>query len=132
MTEKTKVHAVISKRRMNLIKNVIEKLESAVEGSRQLDGLIWQALGNRVPRQPNWQDVVPSPHYTTNLVDALTLVDDRYDGYTLRTHTIRQQFSLQCHAKSSDQNHYGEASTSELAVCIACLKAIEFLKRSNK
>lgn len=105
---------------MNLIKNVIEQLESATKGSRQLDGLIWQVLGNPVPRQPNWPDVVPSLHYTTNIEDALTLFDSQV-GLVIN---IIPDLAIMVEVVFHEPIQVVGATVA-LAICIASMKARE-------
>lgn len=80
---------------MSDIRAVIARLEAATEGSRELDGDIYEALGYRVKRSPDvpkgwrhrttrawaflrdsrWESI---RHLTTSLDAALTLVPEGY------------------------------------------------------
>lgn len=107
--------------------SLIARLESATEGSLELDYDIHQALGwqdndecgwsrGDERTDPNW------PYYTTSFDAALTLVPEGH-CITLRTCTSIPQVIVHCPVESRLGNHYGKAATPALAICCAALKA---------
>ena len=111
---------------------LIELLERAEEGSRELDNFIriyhvgfdpdslpthWPAIGDG------------TPHYTTNLQDALQLVPE---GYCWEASSGHGSIMGRANPKASiwlpkDCRKGGTAfaKTPQLALCIACLRAQE-------
>lgn len=98
--------------------SLIKKLEQAEAGSRELDWLIHKHIG--VDKRPMWASFWL--HYTTSFDAALTLVPEGR-GIMLRTNTSSPQAIVYCPVGTRLGNHYGEASTPALALCIAALKA---------
>ena len=110
---------------------LIERLEKAGEGSRELDRAIFDYLRE----QPNFRDPGPLPHYTTNLQDALRLVPDGWKPSMI-------SWLVECMAGPNDRvrasvcrEKMGElpdggyqnahAASPALAFCAACLRALE-------
>lgn len=109
--------------------DLIERLEAALEGSRELDEEIAQAIFPKlIRRHASWYiddmrtDIEP---FSTSLDAALTLVPEGHAGLTMRTNTSMPQVTIHCAPNSDRTNYYGEAVTVALALCIAALKARE-------
>lgn len=126
------------------MKDLIAKLEAALEGSRELDFDMALAIGNMriipedyqhseyaeayidgewecIGSEGQWEDYW-LPNWTTSIDAALTLVPEgRY--FTLRTISVRPQAMVHCPPRTKLGNHNGEASTPALALCIAALKS---------
>jgi hypothetical protein len=103
------------------MKDLIERLEQAVEGSRELDAAIWNAL------YPEAQVAkLPDGHFpvSTSVDEAMTLV---MSGYFM----LRGQYNKKAHpgwiAETNNQSGYlsvlAQGQTAALALCIAALKA---------
>ena len=120
---------------------LIEILERAEEGSRELDiaifehGRGWQRYdeGLTDPSGGDWGHwaLADIPKVTTNLQDALQLVPEGWTGsVSLKAKDAGRVDHEDCSlwngkfAPDGDEV-YGCASTSPLALCIACLKAQE-------
>lgn len=108
--------------------DLIARLEAATEGSRELDGAIYETVtGVRItgPRDKEWLVV---PFYTTSLDAALTLVPEGL-CWGLNTHPEDEIFNPGgAQAFVSDMLEDGiyahaDAATPALALCIAALKA---------
>lgn len=108
------------------MKDLIAKLESATEGSRELDALIWQALGNPVPRRPDWPYHVPAPTWTTSIDAALSLVPEGWE-WALEFNQNNDETAWVATCRMGDPMLFiePEAATPALALCIAALKARE-------
>lgn len=114
---------------MTSLARLIEKLEAASEGSRELDLWISHLAGKhgstfhhneafeRIQRGRKLLDMKWLPHYTTSLDTALSLVPEgklwtvsNYNGFG------------QCEAWFDDGDFCHPAATPALALCIAALK----------
>ena len=108
----------------NQMNNIVEILESADVGSRELDATIeWGS-----PLEPcDWDHDVP--HYTTSIDAALTLVPDGGDWQMpLPFHEYNNKL-FRCEIYGKGYVYvYGVAPTPALAICIAVMKAIEETK----
>lgn len=124
--------------------DLIARLESAKEGSRELDLDVAEQAGSdglecppdSIPALRKFQaeeDRLPYddismewlPYYTTSIDAALTLVPEGYAGLTMRTNTTKPRVVIHCLPHSNKTNQYGEGNTLALALCIASLKARE-------
>ena len=126
---------------------LIERLESATEGSRELDEAIINALcPDAMCRQdPAWEDSITVyhadalldsgkaelPHYTTSLDAALTLVPEGWE-WSLAGGNKNEPVQVPYASCWPDEQPfpaeldlYAEAATPSLALCIAALKARE-------
>ena len=114
------------------MKALIEKLEAAAEGSRELDGDIADAIGYTKPRDVGFGFVggptrAAAPHYTTSIDAALTLVPAgwRVDIFAW------DSMEAECYLRDRDGQHpackWAECKWNlripALALCIAALKA---------
>lgn len=108
------------------MKELIARLERALEGSRQLDQLIYTAIDAPGLRESRDGEIVASPNiysiqapeYSTSLDAAFELMPRQF-SWTLNS-TIR----FGCAAIiRGHQTHEGDAATPALAICIAALKA---------
>ncbi len=103
---------------------LIEKLEAATEGSRELDLKIGQAthrgMRGRVPNY--WADNLrlmgQLPEYTTSIDAALTLVPEGTEWILL---TVPEEGGYGAGVGESMWNSF--ALTPALAICIAALRA---------
>ncbi len=129
------------RRRLNAPPDLIARLEGATESSRELDAFIcWMV--NPHPQGsagPDWwllpqgtQQHVPtiSPHYTTSLDAALTLVPPECSSWELdwNGHSGALHGKACCatiYLTGSSTQYNGDAPTPALALCIAALKARE-------
>ena len=94
---------------------LIERLEAATDGSRDLDKQIWLHIGENPMR------LMLCPGYTTSLDAALTLVPDGFDYIVYRV-------DGECCAEVGPPGSFGFTKcvgtpTAVLALCIAALKA---------
>ena len=107
--------------------DLIARLESAPEGSRELDKAIWLHITDApyVDFRADTADWLP--HYTTSLDAALELVPEGWTAWELRSHGRKTRFSAdlsrmsECDA-GEDWAH-GMGSTPALALVIAVLRA---------
>lgn len=118
---------------------LIEQLEKAGEGNRELDVEIWAFDGDvsgkvefgvedysdsvnreyvKVGSLSAWLDEIP--YYTTNLQDALGLVPPKR-AYAILVYENRRASA----AIGEPPQFEGDAATPALALCIACLRALE-------
>lgn len=101
---------------------LIERLEAATAGSRELDAEIAHAIGAFKPKPVTARDEnFWTQHYTTSLDAALTLVPDGYDYIIYR-------IDGEYYAEVGPTGSFGftkcvGAPTIALAICIAALKA---------
>ncbi len=125
--------------------DLLDKLQRATEGSRELDALIWCHLNGKrfieVFDQPHWRwqtqcfyrERPRSPQqvtrdgdvldYTTNLQDAVSLVPE---GWSLHLHRVPWNGLIEASLSDGDRLAIqGNASTLTLALCIAIIKAHE-------
>ncbi len=123
--------------------DLLARLESAGEGSRELDAEIARVLGHKtVFRFGDWERSATEdgkfcywealPSYTTNLQNALVLVPEGWDVWF-----VSRQRQISCGKfthepkisaevmNAEERVERGEASTPALAMCIASLRAIE-------
>lgn len=112
--------------------NLIQRLEQASEGSRELDGLIY-----RLWAEPEWQpdpsEEVKSrycrdvaPHFTTSLDAALLLVPKGWFTSDYHQGPSGGNWWNLSRIRCEDQRYaavMGAASTPSLALCAAALKA---------
>lgn len=118
---------------------LIQKLEAAKEGSRELDELIHEAAGSPGADDPQYAafesgDDFPR-NYTTSLDAALTLVPDGWNYQLLKTGGVLLSSGLPYSASIKASSQYGwvdppypfdgYSETQALALCIAALKARE-------
>ena len=95
---------------------LIERLEGAGAGSRELDRDVWQATGG-------WDGVDAPPSFTTSLDAALALADLVYpDGWLDLTISNRTARASQCF-EGNRAYHGPRHASPAIAVCIAILKA---------
>lgn len=102
---------------MNKMNKLIEKLEAATEGSRELD--IEMAYG--IPMGVSAEEDC-APHYTTSLDAALTLVPE---GAYTKLQIGRNQERTYAWVEMEDREAVVCSKTPALAICIAALKAKE-------
>lgn len=101
---------------------LIPRLESATQGSRELDLEIARLMGvvvMRHNRETGRNEEYTHWHYTTNLQDALALIPD---GFAWRVKATNIEGAMEY----SGQVNYEKPSyapTPALALCIAALKA---------
>lgn len=130
--------------------DLIQRLEQATEGSRDLDmqirqsvktvtipfgGQAWVRLvGDKIfeitDRSPHSTGDIYLPHYTTNLQDALGLVPEGLYGkigFGPNRANARIWLSVRPAVNASIQR-----PTPALALCIACLKAIQAHKGTGR
>lgn len=108
------------------MKSLIEKLEAAKEGSRELDAEIKEKFvgfnpDNDLPKYWPMVGKAEPPPYTSSLDAAQTLVSER------RRWSLHM-FDDCCHAsiwKIKERPFESTANTPALALCIAALKAQE-------
>ena len=110
---------------------LLERLEQATEGSRELDDTIEREIvGFNPDRLPTQWPMVgdDTPHYTTSLDAALTLVDPewRWDVRGVFNQQQTKRVGL-CRIVTGDigniREYEAEARTPALALCIAALRA---------
>lgn len=91
---------------------LIERLEAAGEGSRELDRDVWQATGG-------WDGVDAPPSFTTSLDAALALAERVLDGKSA-LHLLADLLSYE-----AAQSDFDLIKTDDLPrlLCIAILKA---------
>lgn len=110
--------------------NLISRLESASDGSRELDLAVAMATGQSLAESDYptyayhgdkavWEwSTGETPHYTTSLDAALTLVPEGYVSVSAAINE-RGQSSM----RIGKPYVSGNAATPALALCIAALKA---------
>jgi hypothetical protein len=109
---------------------ILERLEAAQEGSREMDLAIWRAVGEGAPDRVQW-DIENyylrgiAPHYTTSLDAALQLVPEEvYRRLFIETSHPAKAGFIETHDEiKGPSGLYFEAATPALAVCVAALKA---------
>ncbi len=101
---------------------LIERLEAATAGSRELDAEIAHAIGAFKPKPVTARDEnFWTQHYTSSLDAALSLVPDGFDYIVYRV-------DGECCAEVGPPGSFGFTKcvgtpTAVLALCIAALKA---------
>ncbi len=100
------------------ITSLIEKLEGAGVGSRELDCAIWTATGG-------WDHVERPPTFSTSLDAALALVERVLPGWVWN---MGNDLPCWVHLWIDDRNYDGnpiksDAATPALALCAAILRA---------
>ena len=115
--------------------DLIAKLEAATEGSRELDTLVAQAVGEPCDLvsfgNPEQKAMRPKYWYTTSIDAALTLVPDGWTVAVLSQDDAGLWHSEMRHGylTSYDKCVFGnggshvKGTTPPLAICIAALKA---------
>jgi hypothetical protein len=117
---------------MDKLMELIERLEKATEGSRELDAEIGRALGFNVeyfPVHEKWwmnREISSErgehgelPRYTTSLDHAMSLVPEgMWWKFSSRTKVAHIG-----HNKNGTATDTAKAATAPLALCIAALKA---------
>ena len=103
------------------MKDLIERLEKATEGSAELDDAIDVALGKI---KPGYEAEAFADNFTTSLDAALTLVPDGANchGYELTPLGVEAHVSRN-NVASGHWLKLGHAATPALALTIAALKA---------
>jgi hypothetical protein len=106
---------------------LIAKLAAASEGSRALDADVAETQGWSSDADDNWigpGGAIASPHYTTSLDAALTLVPEGYlwllGNTGLSDGRGAYRGDVYCHPRGGA---IGVSNTPTLALCIAALKA---------
>lgn len=103
------------------IKSLIERLESATEGSREFDGEISLIVRKRYG---------DAPYYTYDIESALKLVPDGWwaniQHGTDRHCCMLQEIRLPCRRIPDEWPYFIEARTTPIAICIATLKTRVF------
>lgn len=118
---------------------LIHRLESATEGSRELDGLIYRAINPQIPEE-DWHESggvwysrdpidriafdVP-PDYTTSIDAALQLVPEGWRMYSLRWYALNVMATIWDGEMIPGKMIDAGGRTPALALCIASLKARE-------
>lgn len=114
--------------------DLLSRLSSAEEGSRELDAEVAYAVGWRSrienPIYPAWWCspggneylAFEQPHYTTSIDVALTLVPERIKDWNFR-HRNGSVYTMQLCIPSTE--YEGRAWTAPLAICLAALRARE-------
>ena len=117
---------------MSAMKELIERLEKAEAGSRELDFAIGRALRGLSGDYETWwtfhgtirfkdgseECADDFPYYTTNLQDALTLVPE---GWSWKAFGDNIEGSMEYGASVNYEPVV--SATPALALCIACLRA---------
>jgi hypothetical protein len=116
--------------------DLIERLEAATEGSRELDALIhattlslgrdyWPDERGRVVEYTGLRKILHrAPHYTTSIDAALTLVPEGW-GWSVNDDS-EACLTLPGNGFLSDRGDielYGRSATPAIALCIAALRA---------
>jgi hypothetical protein len=119
-----------------MMKELIEELEDAMEGSRKLDRTIYWSLD--FPRTGDMEKVIP--HYTTSLDDALTLVPKEWGWAAAElekgvpsavTTNMEPQIKPGTLESNPDKIDFrANAATPALALCIATLKARQAMEKT--
>jgi hypothetical protein len=130
---------------MTALAGLLARLESATEGSRELDGLIWRTIEPEgqwwefgdgwARRDPDDGAYVTSAPYTTSLDAALTLLPR---GYAINNMMIWPGCPSTVTVVETREDHDGRfihhggdrfwqagAATAPIAICIVCLRARE-------
>lgn len=118
------------------MKDLIEKLETASEGSRELDWLVGEAIGlvitnkhGHLRYKPKHGDSLSLPLYTTNTDTALALAyssSKRWDVISIEIYAEGfTAVSFESHDPFVEGTKYVKAPTLPLALCITALKARE-------
>ena len=105
---------------------LIEKLEAATEGSRELDAEIAHAVTFNADHADlvSRRSCACSPHYTTSIDAALTLVPkDCTWSLDSTGYAIVMRPGLGFLSERGDEEFHGRNDEKALAVCIAALKA---------
>ena len=110
---------------------LIERLESAEQGSVKLDGMVWYhvveaaGLGGKHDMDGRW------PHYTTDLSAAVALVERVLPGWDWRVSPCRAIIDkdgvdpMYGGDGTSETEYSGYSAAPALALCIALLKALK-------
>ena len=119
--------------------DILQKLQSATEGSRDLDCEIAWLTGWDAPGSVGqmWRDNYPSlkvrgpvsrsannygvPHFSTNLQDAVSLVSEGH-FWAINSGPNGPYVSIW---SEDGPRHWGDSQTAPLAFCIAIIKAHE-------
>ena len=120
--------------------DIIERLEAATEGSRELDSACGDAIG-----WTRWASLEDCPHYTTSIDAALTLLDENWAwiiSKVIDLVAMRQGYTavIECLDGTGDVERPMQirkaaevvAATPALALCIAALKAKTTLPHNEK
>ena len=111
--------------------NIVEMLESADVGSREIDEKIAKLVGwvRTTADGKHLRGYAYCPNYTTSMDTALTLVPDGGDWQMpLPFHEYNNKL-FRCEIYGKGYVYvYGVAPTPALAICIAVMKAIEETK----
>lgn len=102
-----------------MVKDLIEKLEAAPEGSRELDEIIAVVMDTVKIIQSGAHKLMDFPYYTFSIDAALTLVPEGWG--------LLMDLRKTCRVRLEDGNSkpWIYAITPALALCIAALKARE-------
>ena len=114
-------------------KHLIERLEAATDGGRELDREIAQKLGwGRSGTRGRWvhpetKKLTPLPHFTRSLDAALTLIPGGWEA-SINTQGHARLFPPDGDDGAggydfSDLRHFSRGATPALALCIGLLKA---------
>ena len=107
------------------MKELIERIEAASEGSRELDeaisakvaGVRFQSVSTAGGGLRQFGYGLSTPDYTTSIDAALTLVPESC-GWAVYEHGSAQ-------VGRNTKQYFGDANTPALAICAAALKARE-------
>ncbi|MDH3376209.1 MAG: hypothetical protein OEQ39_04475 [Gammaproteobacteria bacterium] len=109
------------------MKDLIERLEAAESGSRELDANIALSMGGSVKLVPG-PNGAQWPHYTTSIDAALTLVPE---GWRWQVSGFEASGEACVDSLALDLERYGAAATPALALVIAALRAMEAENRER-
>lgn len=112
-----------------MVKELIEKLEAATAGSRELDYTIEHIVGQKPKYALEWPHPDDTTHYTTSIDAALTLVPNQF--YWMFSKNLSHEYTAMLHdyripfddGRRNRNVHTAIAKTPSIAICIAALKA---------
>ena len=124
------------------VNNLIAELERATEGSRELDEIIHHSIIPSYTPQPNCPSQQQlSPHYTTSLDAALTLVPEGWfiwglSDHRTSVHYLGDKHEHVCWRASLQTLNGGRLTVASgkalsLALCIASLSARQAMKEDG-
>ena len=113
--------------------DLIEQLEAAETGNRKLDAKIYRIINPYTCFSTEWEEMEATPHYTTSIDAAITLVPEDMDyelvilgtadGETFTCASLKWWKKPREISEENWLHRGGNKLVPALAICIAVLKA---------